>query len=225
MLRRTWRRSQSHRSHPKTEMSENAFFKSALCASFSQLAFWACDRCDRVTCDRIAARRLRGGSQELQVGINVSDDQDRRAFRLAEKKARRARLEAELGARQRALPEKRYGTILADPPWRFEPYSRVTGMDRAAENHYPTSPLAEIRALDVESIAAADCVLFLWATAPMLPHAIEVMEVWGFTYKTCAVWSKDRIGTGYWFRNKHEILLVGTRGHVRPPPWERSGRR
>ena len=67
------------------------------------------------------------------------------------------------------------------------------------------------------SIAAADCVLFLWATAPMLPQAIEVMEAWGFTYKTCAVWSKDRIGTGYWFRNKHEILLVGTRGHVPAP--------
>ena len=61
-------------------------------------------------------------------------------LRMAEKKARRAQLEAELGARQRALPDKRYGVIYADPPWRFEPYSRITGMDRAAENHYPTSP-------------------------------------------------------------------------------------
>ena len=147
----------------------------------------------------------------------MTDDRDRRALRMAEKRARRAQLEAELGARQRALLERRYGVIYADPPWRFEPYSRVTGMDRAADNHYPTSPLAEIKALDVGSIAAADCVLFLWATAPMLPHAIEVMKAWGFTYKTCAVWSKDRIGTGYWFRNKHEILLVGTRGHVPAP--------
>jgi hypothetical protein len=96
----------------------------------------------------------------------MNSDRDRRALQLAEKKARRARLEAELGTRQRALPDKRYGVILADPPWRFEPYSRVTGMDRAADNHYPTSPLAKIKALDVESIAAADCVLFLWATAP-----------------------------------------------------------
>jgi N6-adenosine-specific RNA methylase IME4 len=133
------------------------------------------------------------------------------------KQERRAARERDLADKIRALPDKRYGVILADPPWRFEPYSRVTGMDRAAENHYPTSPLAEIKALDVESIAAADCVLFLWATAPMLPQAIEVMEAWGFAYKTCAVWSKDRIGTGYWFRNKHEILLVGTRGHVPAP--------
>jgi N6-adenosine-specific RNA methylase IME4 len=147
----------------------------------------------------------------------VTKDSHLRALGVSDKKVRRARLEAELGTRQRALPDKRYGVILADPPWRFEPYSRVTGMDRAAENHYPTSPLAEIKALDVESIAAADCVLFLWATAPMLPQAIEVMKAWGFAYKTCAVWSKDRIGTGYWFRNKHEILLVGTRGKVPAP--------
>jgi N6-adenosine-specific RNA methylase IME4 len=142
---------------------------------------------------------------------------DQSALRQAEKRERRARLEVKLGARQRALPDQRYGVILADPPWRFEPYSRVTGMDRAAENHYPTSALEDIKAFDVRSIAAPDCVLFLWATAPMLPQAIEVMAAWGFVYKTCAVWAKDRIGTGYWFRNKHEILLLGTRGHVPAP--------
>ena len=76
-----------------------------------------------------------------------------------------------------------FGVIYADPPWRFEPYTRDTGMDRAADNHYPTMTLDEIKALDVPSIAAEDCVLFLWATAPMLPQALEVMTAWGFTYK------------------------------------------
>ena len=98
-------------------------------------------------------------------------------------------------------------------------------MDRAAENHYPTASLTEIKALNVKSIAAVDCVLFLWATAPMLLQALEARESWGFTCKTCAVWGKDRIGTGYWFRNKHEILLIGTRGHALRPPWVRNGRR
>ncbi len=88
------------------------------------------------------------------------------AARTAAKKAQRARREAELGARQRALPDRRYGVILADPPWRFEAYSRETGLYRSADNHYPTSPLAAIKALDVGSIAAPDCVLFLWATVP-----------------------------------------------------------
>ena len=147
----------------------------------------------------------------------MTSDHDHRALRITEKKARRARLEAELGARQRALPDKRYGVIYADPPWRFEPYSRATGMDRAAENHYPTSPLAEIKTLDVKVIAAADSVLFLWATVPMLPQALEVMKTWGFEYKSHAIWAKDRVGTGYWFRNQHELLLVGTRGRVPAP--------
>jgi N6-adenosine-specific RNA methylase IME4 len=133
------------------------------------------------------------------------------------KRARRARLERELGARIQGLPNNRYGVILADPPWRFEPYSRVTGMDRAAENHYPTSPLKEIKALDVRSIAAHDCVLFLWATVPMLPQALEVMTTWGFAYKSNFAWAKDRKGTGYWSRNQHELLLIGTRGRVPAP--------
>jgi len=137
--------------------------------------------------------------------------------RTAAKKAHRARREAELGAKQRALPDKRYGVILADPPWRFEPWSRETGMDRAADNHYPTSPLEAIKALDAGSIAAPDCVLFLWATVPMLPQAIEVLSTWGFSYKSSFVWVKDRAGTGYWSRNRHEILLIGARGYVPAP--------
>ena len=139
-----------------------------------------------------------------------------------EKKERRAKREAELGELQRALPNKRYGVILADPPWRFEPYSRITGMDRAADNHYPTSALEEIKALDVASIAAPDCVLFLWATVPMLPQAHEVMAAWGFAYKSHFAWAKDRIGTGYWNRNKHELLLIGTRGYIPAPARERN---
>jgi N6-adenosine-specific RNA methylase IME4 len=133
------------------------------------------------------------------------------------KQATRENREADLGAKQTALPDKRYGVILADPEWRFEPWSRNTGMDRAADNHYPTSPMAEIEARDVASVAAPDCILFLWATAPMLPHALDVMRAWGFAYRTHAVWSKDCIGMGYWFRSNHELLLVGTRGNIPAP--------
>lgn len=133
------------------------------------------------------------------------------------KKERRDTRERSLGEKQRALPAKRYGVILADPEWRFEVYSRDTGMDRSADNHYPTSDLEVIKSRPVGEIAADDCVLFLWATAPMLPQALTVMAAWGFTYRSQAIWSKDRIGTGYWFRNRHELLLVGTRGGVPAP--------
>lgn len=133
----------------------------------------------------------------------------------AEKKERRSERERELGAKIVALPVKRYGVILADPPWRFQPYSLDTGMDRAADNHYPTMTLDALKALAVP--AADDCVLFLWATAPMLPEALELMRVWGFAYRSHAVWVKDLMGTGYWFRNQHEPLLVGVRGNIPAP--------
>jgi N6-adenosine-specific RNA methylase IME4 len=86
---------------------------------------------------------------------------------------------------------------------------------RAIEQHYPTMELDKICALPVP--AAADCVLFLWATVPMLPQALAVMAAWGFTYKSAIAWVKDRVGTGYWVRGQCELLLIGTRGNVPAP--------
>jgi len=137
----------------------------------------------------------------------------------ADKRERRATREQELAektiAASQALGTKQYGVIYADPPWHFKPYSDVTGMDRAAENHYPTMTLDKIKELQVP--AAPDAVLFLWATVPMLPEALEVMAAWGFTYRSHCIWVKHKTGTGYWFRNRHEILLVGTRGNIPAP--------
>ena len=65
--------------------------------------------------------------------------------------------------------------------------------------------------------SAADCALFLWATMPMLAQALEVMEAWGFAHKSRVPWMKDQAGTGYWFRNPCETLLVGTRGESPAP--------
>jgi N6-adenosine-specific RNA methylase IME4 len=70
---------------------------------------------------------------------------------------------------------------------------------------------------DVPSIAAGDCVLFLWATAPMEAQAHEVMTAWGFTYVTQVIWDKNADGHGYWFINRHETLLVGKKGKVPAP--------
>lgn len=133
----------------------------------------------------------------------------------ASKKRKRQQRELELGDKITALPEKRYGVIYADPPWKFEPYSDDTGMDRAADNHYPTMDTEAIKRLAVP--AASDCVLFLWATVPMLDVAIDVLKAWGFTYKSNFVWTKDKAGTGFWNKNKHEHLLIGVRGSIPAP--------
>ena len=105
-----------------------------------------------------------------------------------------------------------YNVIYADPPWK---YSFSKSNSRKIENQYPTMTCAEI--CEMEIPAAKDCVLYLWATAPKLLEALAVMKAWGFTYKTQAVWDKGKIGMGYWFRGRHEILLVGVRGKVSPP--------
>lgn len=109
---------------------------------------------------------------------------------------------------------KVYNVILADPPWRFQTFSEA-GMDRSAENHYPTMVLEDIATLNVPS--AKNCILFMWATSPMLPDAIDVMRLWGFEYKSHLVWVKQKPGTGYWTRSWHELLLIGTKGDVAAP--------
>lgn len=107
---------------------------------------------------------------------------------------------------------KLYDVIYADPPWRYG-FSR--SKSRKIENQYPTMTVEEICALEVP--AKEDAVLYLWATAPKLREALRVMDAWGFEYKTHAVWDKEKIGMGYWFRGQHELLLVGTKGHFSPP--------
>jgi N6-adenosine-specific RNA methylase IME4/nucleotide-binding universal stress UspA family protein len=139
----------------------------------------------------------------------------------SEKQDRRERRERELACKILALPDKRYGVILADPEWRYEAYSKVTGLDRAPENYYPTSETAAIAARPVQDIAANDCVLFLWATQAMLLDAVHVMAAWGFTYKSQFIWRKSypgqQTGIGHWNRSVHELLLIGTRGDIPGP--------
>jgi N6-adenosine-specific RNA methylase IME4 len=174
---------------------------------------------------REAARVL--GVNQSTIRDDLRENHSKTEGKPLTKAERRAARERELADKIRALPEKKYGVIVADPEWRFEPWSRETGMDRAADNHYPTSCLEVIMSRDVASIAADDCALFLWATQPMLPHALLVMAAWGFDFRSHGVWEKERKGegrgTGYWFINEHEIFLFGVRGKIPcPAPGEQS---
>lgn len=108
----------------------------------------------------------------------------------------------------------RYPVIYADPPWRYE---HAESESRAIENQYPTMSLDEIKAMPIGDICTEDCVLFMWATSPKLGEAFEVLSAWGFSYRTCAVWDKQKIGMGYYFRQQHELLLVAARGSPPTP--------
>lgn len=109
-------------------------------------------------------------------------------------------------------PNGKYDVIYADPPWR---YDFAESSNRAIENQYPTMDIEDICNLSIP--AADNSVLFMWATAPKLKEALLVIEAWGFEYKTHAIWDKEKIGMGYWFRGQHELLMVATKGKVQPP--------
>ena len=109
---------------------------------------------------------------------------------------------------------ERYPVIYVDPPWRYE---HAESESRAIENQYPTMSLDEIKEMEIGAIAFNDCILFMWATSPKLAEAFEVLQAWGFSYRTCAVWDKQKIGMGYYFRQQHELLLVAVRGNPPTP--------
>lgn len=113
---------------------------------------------------------------------------------------------------QPELPVGKFNIIYADPPWRYD-FSETES--REIENKYQTMSLEEICAIQVPSTDNA--VLYLWATAPKLIEALNVIESWGFEYVTHAIWDKEIIGMGYWFRGQHEILMVATKGQFSPP--------
>lgn len=116
----------------------------------------------------------------------------------------------------------KYNIIYADPPWVFQAWSSK-GNDRSAEKHYPTMTIEEIKALPVREITAKDAILFLWATFPTLDKAFQVINAWGFVYKTVAfVWVKQNKtiptlfwGMGYWTRSNAEICLLATKGNIK----------
>ena len=109
------------------------------------------------------------------------------------------------------LPKGKFSIIYADPPWKYD----IDFLSASPNAHYSVMSVSEICAEKVPS--AKDSILFLWATNPLLKDALQVMEAWGFKYKTNIVWVKDRIGLGFYVRGQHELLLIGTKGKMSPP--------
>ncbi|GAB5431266.1 MAG: MT-A70 family methyltransferase [Epibacterium sp.] len=116
------------------------------------------------------------------------------------------------------MPLFRYGLIMADPPWSYENWS-AKGDHKNASAKYDCIGLDDIKGMQVGHLAAESCVLWLWATNPLLDKAFEVMEAWGFQFKTAGHWSKktsggkQAFGTGYILRCAGEPFLIGTVGN------------
>lgn len=122
---------------------------------------------------------------------------------------------------------KKYSIIYADPPWQYKD-KRCSG---ACENHYNTMNINDLCNLPIEQISADDCILFMWATYPLLPEAIKLIEAWGFQYKTIGFqWIKTNkkitnplffrlnnlfFGLGRWTRGNTEPCLIATKGKIK----------
>lgn len=118
-----------------------------------------------------------------------------------------------------AFEGQRFGTVLADPPWRFQNRTGKMAPEHRRLNRYDTMDLEEIKALPVSQVAAETAHLYLWVPNALLLDGLQVMKAWGFDYKTNLIWHKvrkdggpDGRGVGFYFRNVTEIVLFGTRG-------------
>ena len=112
-------------------------------------------------------------------------------------------------------PKGKYRVIYADPPWQY-------GDERSGGNHggavdpYNTMGINELKNMPIASLAEDNAVLFLWATAPLLPEALELINAWGFKYKTNFIWDKVKHNMGHYNSVRHELLLIATKGSCTP---------
>lgn len=114
---------------------------------------------------------------------------------------------------------KRFGTVLADPPWRFMNRTGKVAPEHRRLARYQTMTTHEIGQLPVGDLVTEPAHLYLWVPNALLPDGLQVMEAWGFQYKSNIVWHKvrkdggsDGRGVGFYFRNVTEMILFGVRG-------------
>ncbi|MFA6151982.1 MAG: MT-A70 family methyltransferase [Chitinophagaceae bacterium] len=116
---------------------------------------------------------------------------------------------------------KKYNIIYADPPWKYNRRTNAaTRFGLGVHGHYPTMTLDEIKSLDIQSITAENCMLFMWVTFPRLKEGLEVIKVWGFTYKTLGFsWIKTNrknnnpfFGIGFYTKSNCEVCLIAVKG-------------
>lgn len=125
---------------------------------------------------------------------------------------------------------EKFGTVLADPPWRFTNRTGKMAPEHRRLSRYSTMDLEEIMELPVAQCVLPQSHLYLWVPNALVLEGLEVMRRWGFTYKTNLVWYKirkdggpDGRGVGFYFRNVTELVLFGVRGNLRTlPPGRRQ---
>ena len=114
-----------------------------------------------------------------------------------------------------SFPKQKHQVLYIDPPWQYTNKKTGGSFKSGADSKYPTLSLEELVSLPINQVAEKDCVIFLWATNPLLPEAFWLLKKWGFKYKTMITWDKDRLGIGFWLRGQTEFLIFGVRGKIK----------
>jgi len=125
---------------------------------------------------------------------------------------------------------KKYGIIYLDPPWSYG--RRMTGGNGkskavydsgAADDHYPTMTIKELKDLPVEDLAEDDSLMYMWVTGPFMGLGIDLMAHWGFEYKTVGfVWDKIKINPGFYTMSRYEFCIIGKKGKIPQPRGARN---
>jgi N6-adenosine-specific RNA methylase IME4 len=136
------------------------------------------------------------------------------AVRVRDIEKRRQEIRDNLEIQEVKPGEKKYRIIYADPPWKYG--NAMPDYVTEPQDYYSLMATADICAMPIKEIAEDNAVLFMWTTSPHLPEAFEVIEAWGFTYKTTFIWDKIKHNMGHYNSVRHEILLVCTRGACTP---------
>lgn len=118
--------------------------------------------------------------------------------------------------------DRKFVTVMADPPWQFQNRTGKVAPEHKRLTRYPTLPLKDICDIPVKDCVEDNAHLYLWVPNALLEEGLKVMKAWGFEYKANIVWHKirkdggpDGRGVGFYFRNTTELILFGVRGHMR----------
>ena len=121
--------------------------------------------------------------------------------------------------------DQQFGTILADPPWQFKNRTGKMAPEHKRLFRYSSMTLEEIKELPISLITQEKSHLYLWVPNALIKEGLEVMDCWGFEYKTMLIWYKirkdggpDGRGVGFYYRNVTEPCLFGTKKNLRTKP-------
>ena len=168
---------------------------------------------EKGTSEQVAAVD-RGEATVSAVVRDIDQAEERKQAKRTATKAKKRQAKDDVGfvtdLRELIDAGRKFPTIYADPPWKYG----NQGTRASTDNHYKTMPVADIMAEPVAELAADDAHLHLWTTNAFIFEAKEILEAWGFTYKSMFVWVKPQMGIGNYWRVSHELMLFGLKGRL-----------